>query len=253
MAEQPTYLLTPNFTFKPYTGPIALGNIIADPFRPHRTLTAVSVDALAARYPRVEKATENERSVARVAAHDVAIAVWARFLKMIGTRLIGERAASVATDYKMDSLVTEYFVSDPDQSEIEARVTEPRVRAVMTSSGLEFAQPVYMVTGLKIAKGFKGKRESGRNVATTVQGGGAVPTPAGDVSIGASMSRGIEAEARDEWTAGGDIVFAYQLLKIELKGWKSKRLVVDEFRPKAAYLGLDDDDDDDDEDGEEDT
>lgn len=114
----------------------------------------------------------------------------------------------------------------------------------MKAEGFGFRQPVYMVTGLKIAKGFAGKREAGGRTTGTVEGGGAVPTPAGDVAIGASVSGGKDAEERDEWKAGGDIVFAYQLLKIELKGWKSKRLNIDEFRHKAAYLGFDDDDSD---------
>jgi hypothetical protein len=246
MAQQPTYLLAPNFTFKPYTGPIGLGSLIADPFRPHRVLTAVDTAALAARYPRVEKVTEYTRSMARGAGHDIAVAVWAKFLQTVSSRLSGERAAYVANEYTMDSLVTEYFVSDPEHAEIEARVAEPRVRAVMKAESLGFRQPVYMVTGLKIATGFAGKREAGSRTAMTVEGGGAVPTPAGDVEIGASVSGGNDAEERDEWKAGGDIVFAYQLLKIELKGWKRKRLGIDEFRHKAAYLSLDDDDDADD-------
>ena len=96
-----------------------------------------------------------------------------------------------------------------------------------------------MVTGLKIAKGFVGKREVGSRTAGTVKGGGVV-------AIGAGVSAGKDAEERDEWKAGGDIVFAYQLLKIELKGWKSRRLEIDEFRHKAAFLGLDEDEEDED-------
>jgi hypothetical protein len=244
MAQQPTYLLAPNFTFKPYTGPIGLGNIIADPFRPHRVLAAVDPATLAARYPRVEKVTEYAHSMARGAGHDVTVAVWVQFLQTISSRLSGERAVHVATEYTMDSLVTEYFVSDPEQAEIESRVAEPRVRAVMKAEGLGFRQPVYMVTGLKVAEGFVGKRETGSRSTGTVEGGVTVPTPTGDVGIGANVSGGKHAEGRDEWKAGGDIVFAYQLLKITLKGWKSKQLEIDDFRHKAAYLGLDDDEED---------
>ena len=114
MAQQPTYLLAPNFTFKPYTGPIALGSLIADPFRPHRVLTAVDPVALAARYPGVENVTEYAHIMARGAGHDISVAIWALFLQTVGSRLSGKRAAHIATEYTMDSLVTEYFVGDPE-------------------------------------------------------------------------------------------------------------------------------------------
>lgn len=148
----------------------------------------------------------------------------------------------------MDSLETEYFVSDPDQAEIEARVAEPRVRAVMAASGIGFRQPVYMITGIRIAKGFSASTESGKRNAVGVEAGFPIPTPAGDITAGASVSGGAEVTARDSWKAGEDIVVAYQLLKIELKGWRTKRLTFDEFRSKAAYLNMDDESDDDDED-----
>ncbi|KAF5700461.1 hypothetical protein FMUND_14319 [Fusarium mundagurra] len=248
MAQQPTYLLAPNFTFKPRSGPIALGNIIADPFRPHRVLTAIDEAARAARYPRIETFAELDRTIARGSGHDVAVAVWAQFLQGVGASLSGDRAIEKSSEYTMDALETEYFVGDPDQAEIEARVKEPRVRAVMASSGLGFRQPVYMVTAVKIAKGFSASTVTGKRKGAGVEAGVPIPTPAGDITAGANISGGVEASSSDSWKAGEDIIFAYQLLKIELKGWKTKRVEVDEFRSKAAYLDMDDESDEEDED-----
>jgi hypothetical protein len=39
----PTYLFAPNWNF-PLDGPIALGNIVGDPFRPHRSLSKPAAD-----------------------------------------------------------------------------------------------------------------------------------------------------------------------------------------------------------------
>jgi len=136
--------------------------------------------------------------------------------------------------------VTEYFISNPKQTEIKARIAEPRVRAVIKAKGLAFRQPVYIITKLKITKGFAGKRETKSRTTAAVEGGAPVPTPAGDITINAIISAEKDTEERDEWKAGGDIVFAYQLLKIKLKGWKTKRLEVNEFRHKATYLSLKD-------------
>ncbi|KAJ4024605.1 hypothetical protein NW752_003169 [Fusarium irregulare] len=250
MAQQPTYLLAPNFTFKPRGGPIALGNIIADPFRPHRVLTTIDEAARAARYPRIETFAELDRTIARGSGHDVAVAVWAQFLQGVGASLSGDRAVEKSTEYTMDKLETEYFVQDPGQAEIEARVKEQKVRGVMAGT-VGHRQPVYMITALKIAKGFSASTTTGKRKGVGVEAG--IPVAEG-ITTGANMSGGVEASSSDSWRAGEDIIFAYQLLKIELKGWRTKRVEVDEFRSNAAFLDTRDkpdelDEEDDDEDG----
>jgi hypothetical protein len=52
------------------------------------------------------------------------------------------------------------------------------------------------------------------------------------------------------WKAGEDIAFAYQLLKIEVKGWKGTKIEYDELRHKAAYLSKDEEDDEEDDEDE---
>lgn len=249
MAQQPTYLLAPNFTFKPRSGPIALGNIIADPFRPHRVLTAIDEAARAARYPRIETFAELDRTIARGSGHNVAVAVWAQFLQGVGASLSGDRAVEKSSEYTMDTLETEYFVQDPDQAEIEARVKEPRVRDAMAGT-LGLRQPVYMVTSLKIAKGFSASTVTGKRKGAGVEAG--IPIAEG-ITTGANISGGVETRSSDSWRAGEDIIFAYQLLKIELKGWRTKRVEVDEFRSKQNFLHMDDesyeDEDEDEDDG----
>lgn len=214
MAQQPTYLLAPNFTFKPRGGPIALGNIIADPFRPHRVLTAIDETARASRYPRIETFTELDRTIARGSGHDVAVAVWAQFLQGVGASLSGDRAVEKSSEYTMDALKTEYFVHDPDQTEIEARIREQKVRAVMAGS-FGRRQSVYMINAVKIAKGFSASTTTGKRKGAGVEAG--IPVAEG-ITTGANISGGVEVSSSDSWRAGEDIIFAYQLLKIELKG-----------------------------------
>ncbi|KAL6823408.1 hypothetical protein V8C40DRAFT_248018 [Trichoderma camerunense] len=244
MAQQPTYLIVPNFTFKPYTGPIRLGNIIADPFRPHRALSSVDAASLAARYPRVEKVIEHERSVVRAEDNNVAVSIWAQFLQNVGAGLSAGHGERVMTKYTMEALETEYFVGDPEQEEIEARAAEARVRAVMKNKVLGFREPVYMISGLKIAKELSGERKTANRTDGAVKGGSILPAVAGDIGVGAGVSRGIKNEESDEWKVHGDVIFAYQLLTIGFKGWRKEHLEVDEFRPKAGFLGLGDDSDD---------
>ncbi|KAJ9151783.1 Aldehyde dehydrogenase, conserved site [Pleurostoma richardsiae] len=244
MASKPTYLLVPNFTFKPENGPIALGNIIADPTRPHRVLSPLQVASLS-RYPRVERFTEYDSRMARDSSRDMSLALWTQFLQGVTAKISGARGGSAVSEYTMDALETIYFISDPSHEEIVARVKEPRVQAAIRS-GLGRRSPVYMVSGLKIAKGFsamKGKRQYSSQAA---EAGGAVPSPVGDISVGGSVSRIKDFSESQEWRAGEDIVLAYQLLKIEMKGSKDEGVVYDEFRHKAAYLSTDDSDENED-------
>ena len=251
MALQPTYLLAPNFHFKPGTGPIALGNIIADPLRPHRALTTVNVGTLKAVYPPIETITDYDRSMTRRTSNDLSMAVWAKFVQTVSAKVSGGRGTNVHTNYTMDALETAYFVTDPPLEEIEARLKVPRVQAVVKAGSMPgLRQPVYMVTGLMIAKGFAAMQRRGKHRAGEVGVGGNVPPPAVNVGLGANLAKSASTEESDTWKACEDIVFAYQLLKIEVKGWKGTKIEYDELRHKAAYLSKDEEDDEEDDEDE---
>ena len=251
MAQQPTYILAPNFHFKPGTGPIALGNIIADPLRPHRALTTVDTAILKARYPLIETFTHYEYSTSRGTSRNNSLSVWGQFVQSIGAKVSGEHGSSLHNKYTMDALETRYFVGDPELDELEARLKAPRVQAVLRTSNIPgFRHPVYMVTGLMIAKGFAVTHETGKTRAGEIGVEGSAPTPAGPAGAGINMARSSSKEQSEEWKASDDIVFAYQLLKIEAKGWKGTRIEYDELRHKAAYLSHEDGEEYDDEDEE---
>lgn len=233
-----TYLLAPNFSTLPGAGPIALGSLVEKPLRPRRALSVIDEPTLLNRYPAVVKVTEDGRKVVREAGHKISMSLWAHFLEFISANVSGCKSSSVTVEHTMESLVTERFVNDPDEAEIKARIAEPRVRAVMKPEGYFLRKPVYMVVGLKIATGFACRRgaESDRNVS--VEGGGLLPGVPANVSTGASLSLGKTTGESDEWQTKENIIYAYELLKIELKGWKGDQLKVEEFAHKAAYLGI---------------
>ncbi|KAK1142634.1 hypothetical protein N8T08_007438 [Aspergillus melleus] len=245
MARHPTYILAPNLQFKAETGPIALGNLIADPFRPHRALTSISPTALQQNYPRIESVTDHEFSKFSTSSHDVSMSVWAHFVHAVSAKISRNHGSTQRTEYTMEALETNYMAEDPSPEEIRARVAVPRVQSFMKAGSIPgFRQPVYMVTGVKIANGLRALEEWGNNGASEVDIGSDAPTPAGQVAGGVSTARSSSAEASDRWRAADNIVFAYQLLKIEIKGWKGARLEYDELRHRAAFLNNDSEDDD---------
>lgn len=241
--ELRTYILAPNFRIRPNSGAIALGSIIADPLRAHRPLTTIEDDCLATDYPRIEKFSEYERNITRSENGEFSMAIWAQFVQTISAKVSGSRGTSYESNYSMDTLETTFFVTDPKLEEIESRMKAPRVKAIVNPGWLPSQRkPVYMVTGIMIAKGFKANLQRSKQHSGEVEVGGTIPTARLDAGINAARLHNVGDS--DSWTAGEDIVFAYQLLKIEVKGWKGTKVEYDELRHKAAFLGTTNDDED---------
>lgn len=229
MALVKTYLLAPNFTFRP-DGPIALGNIIADPFAPHRVLTAPDASKFA---PAIETAVEHDYAIHRNAKHGVSLSIWAQFLETVKGSVGTDYSKSTSTEYTMSALKTRYFRTEPTEEEISARINVSKIRNVMRFGSVR-SKPVYMVTGIKVAEGFAASTERGTQKGGKL--GASAPVVEG-ISAGADVELTNEHGERDSFRAGDDVVFAYQLLEIGLKGWKEKTLEVKEFQSKAAFLG----------------
>ncbi|KAE8447648.1 hypothetical protein EG329_010619 [Mollisiaceae sp. DMI_Dod_QoI] len=237
--QNPTYLLAPNWTYRP-GGPIALGNIVVDPFRPHRVLSKPT-DAL----PDTETATEKNWRLAIEKVRSINVSIWTQLFQQASFKLAAQNEKTKSGSFTMKSLDTIYFKDEPSIEEITERVKEPRIRNIMKADSL-FRSPVYMVTGLKIAKEFQLTHEDSSKVGVTVEGSGTV---APEASVGVSVDASSSTKLSDGFEASNDIIFAYQLLKIKPKGWgKDQTIQTDEFHHKAAFLGDDGEEEEEDED-----
>lgn len=235
--QDPSYLLAPNWTFRP-NGSIALGNIIANPFRPQHVLFK-PIRALSA----IETATENNWSLATEKIRSTNVGIWASCLDQLNVNLGAKHHKAEKVKFTMKSLDTVYFRDDPSIENIRELANEPRVRSILNADSL-FHGPVYMVTGLKIAKGFKltHSDSSERAFSTNV-----LATTAPDVSIGPKAEVESKMGVSDGFEAANDIIFAYQLLRIKPKGWgKNTTFKTDGFRHRAAFLSDSDEDDEED-------
>lgn len=134
----------------------------------------------------------------------------------------------------MSSLHTVTYVEDPSDDEIKARCNDPKVKQFMRPESV-LCKPIYMITGLRIAKDFK--LESENSVTHNLAGEAGGEVAPGTASVGTNAA----VETMERWEAGfsadHDIIFAYQLLKIKPKGWsKDKKLVPIEFHHRKAFL-----------------
>ncbi|PYI00641.1 hypothetical protein BO78DRAFT_401936 [Aspergillus sclerotiicarbonarius CBS 121057] len=227
-----TYVLAPRWDFRP-DGPIALGNIIVDPFRPHRVLSKPDATIPP---PDIETVVETEWELHQERELGVKTSIWTHFLEAMGVDLGLESTKSLSAEYNVESLTTSYFKEEPSPEEIARRTQDPRVRELMRLDS-PFSKPVYMVTGIKIAKGFRASE--GHSRSREANGGasaGTAGTFIGDVTVGTDNKIFVKESDKRQGKSENDIVFAYQLMKIVPKGWKHKAFDVQDYYPKAAVM-----------------
>lgn len=212
----PTYFLAPNCDFPP-DGLISLGSIIVDPKTPQQSLNhrnnqrvKVSADDLQ------ESFKDNWEDTIESVKHNK-ITLWTSFMQMIlgisadlSTGLTHEKQDR----YKFHRLETKYF--EPDVAYIEESLKAEGVRAYISAT--RYKKPIYMVTGVKIARGASvlgkivkaswGVLKAGLD-ATMLIG---VP-----VSGGPQIERRSAKERGATFEHGSDYVFAYRVIKIWLK------------------------------------
>ncbi|UKZ77014.1 hypothetical protein TrVFT333_004730 [Trichoderma virens FT-333] len=225
--RDPTYLLAPNWTFHP-NGPIALGNIIVDPFRPQYAISRPTKPL-----PETETATENNWTFGTDKIRSINVSIWTRLFDQLNLKLGPNRQKTDTVKITMKSLETIYFRDEPSMQDIQALANDPRIRSILNADSL-FRSPVYMVTGLKIAKGFQltHRGSSGHGFTAEVS-----ENVAPQMSVSGSVDIKTKTSVLGEFDAANDIIFAYQLLIIKPKGWgQNITFKLDDFRHKAAML-----------------
>ncbi|KKO98446.1 hypothetical protein THAR02_09457 [Trichoderma harzianum] len=225
--RDPTYLLAPNWTYRP-NGPIALGNIIVDPFRPQYAISKPTKPL-----PEIETATENNWIFETEKIRSVNVSIWTRLFNHLSIKLGPNHQRADTVKIVMKSLETTYFRDEPSIQDIQAIAKEPMIHNFLNTDGL-FRSPVYMVTGLKIAKGFQLTHHGsfGRGLSAEMS-----ESVAPDMSIGGHANIEITKATSNGFEAADDIIFAYQLLIIKPKGWgPNLTFKLDDYRHKAAML-----------------
>ncbi|PYH88553.1 hypothetical protein BO71DRAFT_413990 [Aspergillus ellipticus CBS 707.79] len=234
-----TYLLPPNFSLE--TGAIGIGNIIADPYSPTTNVlsrpptppvTTTHVDR------NCEFVRENHHAL------QGNIWTWCQLLELpelpeprIGARVASRGDRNQVARYAMDVLQTVRMQPDPSAEGVVERLRDPRVQSFFRSGTMGPA-PVYMISGVKIARGL-------RYTAASVQasaGGGGVGAGVGIPAV-LSFSAGANLEGQrfhqnhNRWHSEGEVIFGYQLYKIRRRRLHAGLEVGVYAPPQAALLG----------------
>ncbi|KAM5347710.1 hypothetical protein ACJ41O_007534 [Fusarium nematophilum] len=227
--QNPTYFLAPNWSFQP-GGSISIGSIVRNPMKPHLVLAkATELDSPAATASSIDRnwRLSLERGTMQRSS------IWAVFLDQIHLSTAAQRERVKNRTFTMDSLETIYLSINPSPEQVKALCNDPAVREYMRPDS-PLRSPVYMISGIKVARGFKFEGEQSSSTSLDADAGGEA-TPGVSVGVGVGLSQ--QERITDGFEAEGDRVFAYQLLKIKPKGWgKEKELKVSEYQTKQALL-----------------
>ncbi|KAG0648340.1 hypothetical protein D0Z07_5175 [Hyphodiscus hymeniophilus] len=179
-----TYLMVPNFDF-PTDSSIQLGNILADPFTPHRPLTSLAPD----KWPEITESLQKKRALVRKEGVEANFSVWLQALQMVGAKVGAEYGKSTKSEYNMDALRTSFFKADPSDEHIKVLLSAPKVQSAMRSTF--WSRPLYMISGLKIAEGFSVSSEANKHRGGSGGFSAAVtPQVSVGVDVGGSTGRG---------------------------------------------------------------
>lgn len=230
-----TYFLSPNFDFPPPPdGLITLGSILVDPKKPERSLNRN--DQVAIPTGSIYNAHKDDWEVTRGQIREAEGGVWASFLSVIlglGGDLQINRSHNTNETYTCKRLETQYF--QPDDVYIHQSLQNARVKSYFEQGW--FRKPVYMITGLKVARGVTAKtselEEYGFEGKLGVNGTSTgVPVAGGP--------KGRWTSKNDEgvsFSRSSDFVFAFQLIKIRSR--KNDRLPTQEDFNKGALYDTD--------------
>jgi len=229
LTGKPTNLSAPNCDFAPHDI-ITLGSLITDPWKPHQRLNKASIIPIPT--SDIRTSYQEDWHATNTDATKNKLAIWTGFVQMI-TGVGGDVSASVdkqkSSDYHFDRLETAYFF--PDEEYITKSVREQSVQRYIKASMRQ--KPVYMISGVKIAKGASLSRstysERAGNAKIGVDGT-AVGIP---VSLGPEATTSRKQEQTVSFGHSSDFVFAYRVIKIKSK--RDTSVVAKDYDKGALY------------------
>ncbi|RKK79037.1 hypothetical protein BFJ68_g17845 [Fusarium oxysporum] len=221
----PTYILAPNWIFRP-EGRIAIGNVLVDPLLPHRGLLKPDPNC----HLPTETATGKNWQLSIETMRNLSLSIWTIFLEKISIKIRANRMYIKYGQFNMQSLGTVSLKDDLSDGYIETLYSNPKVREFMRLDSL-LCKTVYVVTGLKIVKGFSLSGSSKHSAGLMGEVGGEV---APEASLGGGAHISSSTSISDQFESVNDIIFAYQLTIIKPKGWtKEKTIEASDFRKHA--------------------
>lgn len=209
--QQPTYHLAPNFTTRPSpNGPLDLGTIIEDikQYYPINQGTANRVPV-----PPEKRYSDTKEGIKT--SMKTSNSGEASILAKVLDRSIGGEASlkgqkTEQDEYNIQKLETVYFYPQP--SYIRECLQLPDVEDYLEMGN--YKEPIYLITGLKIAWGATISTEGGRDYEGKAEGHVTAPTGPIDVTSQAKLGMAGDSAVSSSFSKPSDFVLGIQVQKI---------------------------------------
>jgi hypothetical protein len=200
------YLRSPDLEYN-LKGPIQIGNIITDmmyPQDPISSLDPVPPIVTGAGYEKGKKEHEGHSSVK--------MNLVAKIYEVFGAQAEAKSSNSLRTVYEFDEIEAQYLERNLTKTEAKKlRDNDAEVQGALRRG------PVYVVTGVKIAKGLRyiNKRTADKGASLGAQG-----RVSQRVSVGGNLEGETGGEDIENYTVKGDTILAYRLHIIKKEGFR---------------------------------
>ncbi|KLU85287.1 hypothetical protein MAPG_04315 [Magnaporthiopsis poae ATCC 64411] len=208
----PTYHRAPYWSIPPPPqGPLQLGVAIADlanpiPLNPPPNQLAI---------PQADVHTTTQQGF-RETTSTISSGGWDVWAKLIGLLLPAPLAYGFASERQeeevlcIDAVDTSLFFPTPEL--VRRAVDLPAIRTFLEST--RFRKPVYLITGLKVARGASEAvvRSRTRSANAGLGGGGALPGPAQT-----QLQMQVRSLGQSSFESSSDFVLGYRLAKVKVK------------------------------------
>ena len=231
------YVLAPGLTYGP-GGPIAVGNVLTHPTKPRRALVVMDPEVLRKEFPEIHSTEHRCMELFRKKGNELSVSLWAKFLEIISAKAAGQKGTGSEDEIKAEGFRVSSFIEAPSYQSIKRLMENSTIQGFMKAESIPgFRHPIYLVTGVITAHGVTVRQkiidERG------VKGETSATNPS-DASVCAEASYRNAVEDTFEFKPMGDVVWAYQLVKLEMKGLR-KRLSTKDYNP-SSFLSLKDHD-----------
>ncbi|KAI0543460.1 hypothetical protein F4679DRAFT_110541 [Xylaria curta] len=224
-----TYIPSPNWDTPADSDIVVLGRLIKDPKDPESKVPKSSADPIPP--PQIYKGEKTDWETTLEQVRSGHIGLWAKCLQSIGGQLSLSETKSSIEEHKFEYLETKYFL--PDDDYLALALEDIGVRAYLQVHN--WRKPVFLITGVKIARGARVSTESSSERSADVE------VKANAESVGMPNEVGPKAgwESKKKkgvlYDGSTDYIFAYQLLRMMPK--KGGKKVLNESYVKGAVFG----------------
>ncbi|KAG6359196.1 hypothetical protein INS49_012716 [Diaporthe citri] len=232
MALTPTYIPSPNWDIHADSDIVVLGRLIKDPYEPESKLRAFPI-APSTIYE--GKKTDWQTTLDEI--RSAKIGLWAQCMQYLEGGVSFSIIKSKLENHKFDTLETTYFL--PDDEYFDRVLSDLDVQAYFEVTGRR--KPVYLITGLKIARGASASTETSTEKSTQAELKFDGTSSAIPINMGDEIDHDLKTTRGVSYSGSTDYIFAYRLTRIKPSRWgdgsKNKAFV------KGAAFGSDEEED----------